>query len=71
MPFTSFGMMNVSLQKPFQQPCRNTAARFSESVNSKDISITKEQLSWLLSGLKIYQDKCFKEIKIDNENTAI
>lgn len=46
--------------------------KFQWPRNSEELkSITKEQLSWLLSGLKVYQDKCFKEIKIDNENTAI
>lgn len=34
-------------------------------------SITKEQLNWLLSGLKIYPDKYFKEIEIDEEKIAI
>lgn len=34
-------------------------------------NITKEQLSWLLSGLKIYPEKCFKEIEIDEEKIAI
>lgn len=33
--------------------------------------ITKEQLQWLLSGLKIYPQKCFKEIEIDEEKIAI
>lgn len=33
--------------------------------------ITKEQLNWLLSGLKIYPQKCFKEIEIEEEKMAI
>ena len=33
--------------------------------------ITKEQLQWLLSGLKIYPEKCFKEVKISEEKIAI
>jgi len=34
-------------------------------------SITKEQLNWLLSGLKIYPDKYFKDIEIEREKIAI
>lgn len=33
-------------------------------------NITKQQLSWLLSGLKIEQKNSFREIEIDLENTA-
>ena len=33
--------------------------------------INKQQLDWLLSGLKIEQEKSFKEYKLDEENTAI
>ena len=33
--------------------------------------ITKEQLSWLLSGLKIEQKGRFEDIKIDEDNIAI
>ena len=33
--------------------------------------ITKEQLNWLLSGLKIHQDKCFKDIQIIRGKIAI
>ena len=33
--------------------------------------ITKEQLNWLLSGLKLYPDKYFKEIQIDEGKIAI
>ena len=39
--------------------------------NSKELkNITKEQLNWLLSGLKIEQKNSFKEIKINLENIA-
>ena len=34
-------------------------------------SITKQQLNWLLSGLKIEHKKCFKDIEISPENMAI
>lgn len=34
-------------------------------------NITREQLSWLLSGLKINPKKQFKEIEINEENVAI
>ena len=33
--------------------------------------ITKEQLNWLLSGLKIHQDKYFKDIEINREKIAV
>jgi len=33
--------------------------------------ITKEQLNWLLSGLKMYPDKHFKDIEIERERIAI
>lgn len=33
--------------------------------------ITKQQLNWLLSGLKICPDKYFKEIELDEEKIAI
>lgn len=33
-------------------------------------NITKKQLNWLLSGLKIEQKNSFKDIEIDLENTA-
>lgn len=46
----------------FQWPRRNS---------SELKKITKEQLNWLLSGLKIYPDKYFKEIEIDEEKIAI
>lgn len=32
--------------------------------------ITKQQLNWLLSGLKIYPEKYFKDIQIDQEKIA-
>lgn len=32
--------------------------------------ITKEQLNWLLSGLKIYPEKYFREIKMDSKKIA-
>jgi len=34
-------------------------------------NITKEQLSWLLSGLKMCPEKHFKDIEIDKEKVAI
>ena len=34
-------------------------------------NISKEQLSWLLAGLKIYPDKYFKDIEINKEKIAI
>lgn len=46
--------------------------KFQWPRNKNEINIiTKEQLRWLLSGLKIYPDKCFKDIKISKENVAI
>ena len=33
--------------------------------------ITKQQLSWLLSGLKIYPDKYFRDINLDKEKIAV
>ena len=33
-------------------------------------NITKQQLNWLLSGLKIEQKNSFKEIEINLENVA-
>ena len=45
--------------------------KFQWPRNSKELkNITKEQLNWLLSGLKIEQKNSFKEIKINLENTA-
>ena len=34
-------------------------------------TITIEQLNWLLSGLKINQEKCFKEIELTDEKIAV
>lgn len=36
----------------------------------RNYNITKQQLSWLLSGLKIEQKNYFKEIEINLKNTA-
>ena len=33
--------------------------------------ITKQQLTWLLSGLKIYPDKYFRDINLEEEKIAI
>ena len=46
--------------------------KFQWPRNSEELkSITKEQLSWLLSGLQIYRKKYFKDVKMNNENIAI
>lgn len=46
--------------------------KFQWPRNSTEMkSITKEQLNWLLSGLKIYPEKCFKEINITEEKIAV
>ena len=46
--------------------------KFQWPRNSEELrQITKEQLNWLLSGLKIYPDKYFKEIEINEEKIAI
>lgn len=45
--------------------------KFCWPRNSKEIKqITKRQLEWLLSGLKLEQKRAFKEIKINIENSA-
>lgn len=45
--------------------------KFKWPRNSNELkSITKKQLNWLLSGLKIDQKDTFKEIEIDLENVA-
>ena len=45
--------------------------KFQWTRNQEEMKkITKEQLNWLLSGLKMYPDKYFKEIKLDNKNIA-
>ena len=46
--------------------------KFDWPRNSCELkNITKKQLSWLLSGLKIEQKNSFKEIDIDLKNVAI
>ena len=45
--------------------------KFQWPRNSNELkSITKKQLEWLLSGLKIEQKNSFKEIEIDPKNIA-
>ena len=45
--------------------------RFKWPRNSNELKqISKTQLEWLLSGLKIEQKSSFKEIQIDEENIA-
>lgn len=45
--------------------------KFQWPRNSTELkNITKQQLNWLLSGLKIEQEKCFKDIEITTENIA-
>lgn len=46
--------------------------KFQWPRNSQEMkNITIEQLNWLLSGLKINQEKCFKEIELTDEKIAI
>lgn len=46
--------------------------KFQWPRNSNELKeITREQLNWLLSGLKIYPEKYFKEIDINEEKIAI
>lgn len=46
--------------------------KFQWPRNSKELkNITKKQLDWLLSGLKIEQEKSFKEYEIDPQKIAI
>lgn len=46
--------------------------KFQWPRNQKEVQqITKQQLNWLLSGLKIYPEKYFKEIEINEEKLAI
>lgn len=46
--------------------------KFQWPRNSKEMkNITREQLDWLLSGLKINPEKCFKEIKLTDEKVAV
>lgn len=45
--------------------------KFKWPRNSKELQlINKQQLTWLLSGLKIEQKNSFKEIKLNLENVA-
>ena len=45
--------------------------KFQWPRNSKELrNISKKQLEWLLSGLKIEQKNSFKEIEINEENIA-
>ncbi len=45
--------------------------KFQWPRNSRELkNITKQQLSWLLSGLKIEPKNSFKDIEIDLENIA-
>ncbi len=46
--------------------------KFQWPRNSQEMkNITIEQLNWLLSGLKINPEKCFKEIELTDEKIAI
>lgn len=46
--------------------------KFQWPRNSSEMkNITREQLSWLLSGLKINPEKCFKEIELNEEKMAV
>lgn len=46
--------------------------KFQWPRNSQELkNINKKQLDWLLSGLKIEQEKSFKEYKIDSESVAV
>ncbi len=45
--------------------------KFQWPRNSTELkNINKQQLNWLLSGLKVEQKTSFKEIELDLENTA-
>lgn len=45
--------------------------KFQWPRNSNELkNITKQQLNWLLAGLKIEQKGSFKEFELDSENTA-
>ena len=45
--------------------------KFQWTRNSAELkNISKQQLEWLLSGLKLEQKTSFKDIEIDLENTA-
>ena len=46
--------------------------KFQWPRNSNEMkNITREQLSWLLSGLKINPEKYFKEIELNEEKMAV
>ena len=46
--------------------------KFQWPRNSNEMkNITRKQLSWLLSGLKINPEKCFKEIELKEEKMAV
>ncbi len=46
--------------------------KFCWPKNKEDVEqITKKQLNWLLSGLKIHPEKYFKDIEIGNDKIAI
>ena len=46
--------------------------KFQWPRNSSEMkNITREQLSWLLSGLKINPEKCFKEIELNEAKMAV
>ena len=46
--------------------------KFQWPRNSQEMkNITIEQLNWLLSGLKINHEKCFKEIELTEEKIAV
>ena len=45
--------------------------KFQWPRNSTELkNISKQQLNWLLSGLKIEQKTSFKDIELDLKNTA-
>ena len=45
--------------------------KFQWPKNSNELkNITKQQLNWLLAGLKVEQKGSFKEFELDSENTA-
>ena len=46
--------------------------KFQWPRNSQEMkNITREQLRWLLSGLKINPEKCFKEIELTDKKIAV
>lgn len=46
--------------------------KFQWPRNSNELkNISKKQLDWLLSGLKIEQEKSFKEYDINSKNIAV